>query len=488
MESYSEFCSEGGVSLLSSSGALPGMAALLVGSVLLLFLCRDELPRMDGRKLPPYAPGGILKHTRMRLDSSNSAYWLLDAAREINTRVFRLSLLAIPPRTTTAVGELAAFRDVLTDPLSVKPMELYTYFRGVYGGTSTVFTLNPGNEWHAKRKAIAPAFSSSHVKRMTRVALEKTEAWIQLTLARDESFDVSREIMHIVLSALSETAFEYEMTYEEKENFGTDLKLALIEFTRKAPVIPLRSWLGWLFPTRRRAVTAVENLKAMVSRIMSEYRNKERTPSSSRGTIIQLIMDSDAFPTDDEKQAQLLEFLVAGHDTTAYSVAFILMELARNPEEQTRLRVALSGMSPENWSSSLHLQMVVKEGMRLHPVGRSIRTPGRDIVTSKNNVIPKGSLCVAHFLLLFRNSDIFADPDSFLPSRWENPSREMLDAFKPFSLGRQNCVGQSLARAQTFCIVARICSEFELTIEAEGHVDYFLTVKPVGARLRARKV
>lgn len=395
-------------------------------------------------------------------------------------------LLAIPPRTTTAVGELAAFRDVLTDPLSVKPIALYSYFRGIYGGTSTVFTLNPGNEWHAKRKAIAPAFSSNHIKRMTRVALEKTEAWIQLTLARDESFDVSREILGIVLSALSETAFEYEMSYEEKENFGRDLKLALIEYTRKTPVIPLRSWLGWLFPTRRRAVRAVKNLKAMVSRIMSEYRHKERT---TRGTIIQLIMDgSDTFPTDDEKLAQLLEFLVAGHDTTAYSIAFILLELARNPEEQTRLRGALSGMSPGNWSSSPHLQRVVKEGMRLHPVGRSIRTPGRDIITSKNEVLTKGSLCVAHFLLLFRNPDIFADPESFLPSRWENPSREMLDAFNPFSLGKQNCVGQSLARAQTFCIVARICSEFELTVEAEGHVDFFLTVKPVGARLRARKV
>ena len=170
------------------------------------------------------------------------------------------------------------------------------------------------------------------------------------------------------------------------------------------------------------------------------------------------------------------------------SIAFILIELARNPNEQTKLRESLSQMSPENWTSSECLQRVVKEGMRLHPVGRSLRETGRDITTSKNELLPKGSFCVAHFLLLFRNPDIFEEPDSFLPSRWENPSRVMLDSFHPFSLGKQNCVGQSLAWAETFGIVARICSEFELSLESEGHVDFCLTVKPVGARLKARKV
>ena len=223
----------------------------------------------------------------------------------------------------------------------------------------------------------------------------------------------------------------------------------------------------------------------MVLKIMKEWREKEHP---IQGTLIQLIMDSDAIPTEEEKAAQLLEFLVAGHDTTAYSIAFILIELAKNPVEQAKLREALTLLPPESWSSSSQLQWVVKEGMRLHPVARSIRVPGRDIVTSKNEVLPKGSMCIAHFMLLFRNPDIFEDPDTFRPSRWEIPSRDMLEAFQPFSMGRQNCVGQSLARAETFGIVARICSEFELTVEEEGLVTFFLTVKPVGARLKARRV
>jgi cytochrome P450 len=422
----------------------------------------------------------------MRLDTSaRSAYWVLDVANEMNSRVFRLSLLSLPPKTLTSIGELSAFRELLTDPLSMKPLRLYSYFRGIYGGKKTVFTLNPDNGWHARRKAVAPAFSSNQIRRMTRVALDKTDAWINNTLDKDDSFDVSKEMTRIVLSALSETAYEYEMSEQEKTDFEADLKVVLIEYTRKSPVIPLRSMLGWFVPGRRRAVAASKRLMSMVRRMMNEYKKKDCT---TPGTIIQLIMDSDAIPTEEEKAAQLLEFLVAGHDTTAYSIAFILIELAKNPVEQAKLREALSLLSPESWSSSSQLQWVVKEGMRLHPVARSIRVPGRDIVTSKNEVLPKGSMCIAHFMLLFRNPDIFEDPDTFRPSRWEIPSRDMLEAFQPFSMGRQNCVGQSLARAETFGIVARICSEFELTVEEEGRVTFFLTVKPVGARLKARRV
>ena len=51
----------------------------------------------------------------------------------------------------------------------------------------------------------------------------------------------------------------------------------------------------------------------------------------------------------------------------------------------------------------------------------------------------------------------------------------------------QNCVGQSLAMAESYGIIARICSEYELILETEGCYEYSLTVKPVGFMLRFRK-
>ena len=60
-------------------------------------------------------------------------------------------------------------------------------------------------------------------------------------------------------------------------------------------------------------------------------------------------------------------------------------------------------------------------------------------------------------------------------------------AFLVFVFCYKNCVGQSLAMAMSYGIIARICSEYELILETEGCYEYSLTVKPVGFMLRFRK-
>eukprot|EP00579_Thalassiosira_antarctica_P022059 CAMPEP_0201987392 /NCGR_PEP_ID=MMETSP0904-20121228/91774_1 /ASSEMBLY_ACC=CAM_ASM_000553 /TAXON_ID=420261 /ORGANISM="Thalassiosira antarctica, Strain CCMP982" /LENGTH=176 /DNA_ID=CAMNT_0048541497 /DNA_START=59 /DNA_END=589 /DNA_ORIENTATION=- len=168
------------------------------------------------------------------------------------------------------VGEPNAFRSILTDPLTTKPARIYDNLRNITGG-ATIFTTN-GHEWHAKRKAASPAFSSNHVKRMTRVALEKTEEWIYdrvKGLNNKSSFDVGKEMLGIIPSALSETAFEYDMSKNERDFLGEELELALTEFTRTNP---LRLLFGRFLPERRRACLAVKNLRRIVLRIMTAYR------------------------------------------------------------------------------------------------------------------------------------------------------------------------------------------------------------------------
>merc|ERR1712113_466723 len=127
--------------------------------------------------------------------------------------------------------------------------------------------------------------------------------------------------------------------------------------------------------------------------------------------------------------------------------------------------------------------------MRLHPVvaGGSIRVIGKDMMTSKKEILPKGSVVLMPFIMLLRDPGVFEKENCFCPSRWENPTKAMTDAFTPFSLGKQNCIGQSLAKAEIHYVIARICSQFDLFIEEEGSVDFFLTLKPIWVKLRATK-
>jgi len=457
------------------------MAAVSIGLIL------AARKRRAGALYPPYAPCSTLETIRM-VSSSEYPWWVLRVARELNTLVFRVSL-PVPAPMLVVVGEPDTFRKVMTDPLSKKPLEIYSNIGIINGGVPTMFTTN-GEIWHSKRKSIAPAFSSNHVRRMNKVAIDKTNYWIEQELRplikSGGSFDVAKEMINITLDAICETAFEYEMSPDEKSLFTSELELALIEFALKSPSNPLRRLFGPLIPERRRAFVAARNLQKLAMKIQESYRNLE---APTEGTIIDRIMTSAAFENDKERAGQILEFLLAGHDTTGYSISWILLELARNPEEQRRLRASLSSISPEDWSRCDVLRMIIKEGMRLHPVASAgaVRVIGKDMMTSNKQLLPMGSIVFAPFILLFRNPEVFANENSFCPSRWENPSREMLDSMNPFALGKQNCIGQSLANAEMHYIVARICSEFDLSVEEEGSVDFFLTLKPVGVRLKAEK-
>ena len=89
---------------------------------------------------------------------------------------------------------------------------LYFHFSFFSVSAVGMFTLN-GEEWYEKRKAVAHAFASKHVKRMSNMAIETTDEWIH-SKHDNESFvfDVSNTILDIVLAAIVETAFEYEMS------------------------------------------------------------------------------------------------------------------------------------------------------------------------------------------------------------------------------------------------------------------------------------
>jgi len=116
-----------------------------------------------------------------------------------------------------------------------------------------------------------------------------------------------------------------------------------------------------------------------------------------------------------------------------------------------------------------------------------MRKCGRNFVTKDGKIIPSGSCAILAYILPLRDPAVFGrDADEYNPDRWIDPTPEMNANFLPFAMGKQNCVGQSLANAELHAIVPRIIERFELTLENEGTAEYFLTLKPANCILKAR--
>ena len=173
-------------------------------------------------------------------------------------------------------------------------------------------------------------------------------------------------------------------------------------------------------------------------------------------------------------------------------MAFTLLQLSRNPEEQNKVRNDIANMTTAvEWRKSDVLQRSIKESMRLYPVSSSgsSRVCGRDFITKEGWMIPKGTTVVSHIMMTHRNKNVYGDDaDAYIPSRWINPTQAQKDSFLIYSAGKQNCVGQALANAELQCIIPKILSEVELEVVDEGRITWFLTLKPIGATLRAKRV
>lgn len=447
---------------------------------------------------PPVSPYGYITTIKTMAGTAHPQFYLKNAKQMGD--IFKLNFL-ISGRKPVAIVNPTLQRQILNDKTSLKPS---TYkIMSIDDRYPDLFT-SEGLAWKHSRKGVAPAFASQHITRMTSIAVQMTEEWMETRLERfaasGESFDVCKEMLHLTLSIISKAAFNYEFTPDEKELFLSDIKFSLKE--RLKFRIPFRKRLGMFIPAVQECKKAGQRLHALCLKIVQAYRESGTTLP---GSCIDLIVNNPNYINDEHRACDVFILLVAGHDTTAYTVSWTLLELAKNPSIQDELRLALqkalsisitSGIDV-NYANVKEFQNVIAESIRLNPVvaGGSIRALGSDLLVEgkteedPNIIVPKGSLTWLSPFARNRNPRYYDDPDKFLPDRWNDVTmKNAMSELMPFAVGRRDCVGQSLANAEINTVLPKLCEKYSFSVVDEGRIENFVTYKPIGARLVAKKV
>ncbi len=406
--------------------------------------------------------------------------------------IFRIHLPA-PYASVIISGDVDLNREILIDKSS---LQCYSQDHTLLHNGGDNILSSDGTFWQHSRKGMAPAFASHQIKRMNEVVKVQRENYVRSKLDHHahtgQSFDVGAEMIDLTFSVICEAAFEYDMSPDEKKKF-------LADYTRtKYEIRNLRSFSIWKFasyiPTLLRIREGGKNLLALGYKILESYRNLKEPRS---GTVVDLIAKNNEYKSDKERASDIIMLLVAGHGTTAHTLAWTLLELAKNPLEQQKLREHLRSLPEEDRSKSDVLHTCIKESMRLRPTSLgSIRETTRDIIAKSNERnglkhdlnIPKGSMIIMPQILMNSNPVTFKDPHVFRPARWNVPSEDAVKALMPFSVGRKNCIGQSLAKAELETVLAYLFAEYEFTVKDEGTAEFTFAYSPVGARLCVAKV
>jgi cytochrome P450 len=208
-------------------------------------------------------------------------------------------------------------------------------------------------------------------------------------------------------------------------------------------------------PTRLRRLPAFRRRIDHVDRLIyGEIAERRRAADvAERDDVLSMMIGAtheDGSPmSDEEMRDELLTLLVAGHETTATSLAWAAERLARHPDKLERLRSEVREGAGE------YLTATIQETLRLRPVISIVLRRLTEPVEIGGYELPAGVSVAPNVYLAHRNPEVYPEPDRFLPERFlDNPPGTY--TWIPFGGGVRRCLGASFAQFEMAVVLEEL--------------------------------
>ena len=362
-------------------------------------------------------------------------------------------------------------------------------------GFNGVFSAN-GDAWRRQRPMVMAGFDPAHIKSYFPMLVNVTERFSrrwQRAAAAGTAIDLQADLMRYTVDVTAGLAFGSDINTLESEEDVIQAHLDKIFpalFTRLLAPVPYWRW----FPDRKveRHVVA---LRRAVEGFIAQARARMSNPPRN---LIEAMIAARDTPgsglTDDDVAGNVLTMLLAGEDTTANTLAWMIYLLYRHPPALARARDEVSRVRLDRYEEVSALPFIdacINETMRLKPVAPILMLqPTRDTEIAGVQV-PKKTLVMCLMRAGAIDGRRFADAKAFEPARWlsgaqaSSPKRVSM----PFGAGPRLCPGRYLAILEMEMVMAMLLSRYEIGSvatpdggEAREHLAF--TMAPVGLRLR----
>ena len=464
----------------------------------------SELPGPRGLPLL----GNLLQIDSTRLHGAAEA-WSRTYGEYFRFRIAEREFLVVANAETTA----AVLRD-RPDGFWRTPRFEATAKELGFGG---VLSSN-GAAWRRQRSMVMAGFDPGHIKTyfpaLVRVTERFARRW-QRAAAAGTVIELQPDLMRYTVDVTTGLAFGTDInTLEsEEEVIQTHLDKVLPALFKRL-LAPVQYWHWFKLPADRRLDKHIEALRREVAGFITAARERMARDPSLRerpANLIEAMLAARDTPgsglTDDEVSENVLTMLLAGEDTTANTLAWMIWLLHGNPKALERARDEVRGVLggqavPTRYEqvAALHyVEACAHETLRLRPVvPLIINQAARDTVVAGLEV-PAGTLVMCLMRPPATDQRHFEQPQEFEPTRWladGAPSRAASSAKRvamPFGAGPRLCPGRYLAMLEIKIVAAMLLAGFdieEVGVPGGGEPREYLalTMAPVGLRMRLRKV
>lgn len=375
-------------------------------------------------------------------------------------------------------------------------------------GFGGLFSAN-GERWRRQRSMVMASFDPGHTRSFFPSLAKVTERFARRwrrAAAVGEPIDLQADLMRYTVDVTAGLAFGADINTIESDGevIQQHLDKVLPALFRRL-MAPFPTWQRF----RDRSIEAhLEALHRAVAQFIAQARARLEANPSLRERPENLIeamiaaRDREGSGVDDSDVAgNVLTMLLAGEDTTANTLAWMIYLLARNPEHAKRaaqeVRRAAGAdfllRSYEQLSGLAFVEACANETMRLKPVAPIIMAQAlRDSVVAGVRV-PAGSLVMCLMRPAATDDRHFPNAAVFDPARWLTDAGQVKSAASakriamPFGAGPRLCPGRYLAMLEIKMVIAMLFAGFDIERVStpdgrDAEERLALTMAPVGLR------
>ncbi|MBG0857645.1 cytochrome P450 [Streptomyces spinoverrucosus] len=343
-----------------------------------------------------------------------------------------------------------------------------------------------GQEHVRKRRQLQPAFARPEITRYVDIMrAEATAAVDSWTPGR--TLDVREAMVKLSLDMLAKTVFSGSLDERTFRRLRQDLSVVMNGVGAR---IMLPDWVERLpLPFNRRFTAARDAVRATISQAVTDLQASGHDTGDMLSLLLRAKDEETGEPlTGHQICSEILTLAVAGTETTASVLSWVLYELTRDPDIEDRVLAELEevlGDAPVTFESVPrlpYLNRVIQEALRLHHTGWLVTRRTLKETSLGPWTVPAGTELAYCQHALHRDPALFPDPLTFDPDRWLDEEQALPDgAFLPFGAGKHKCIGDRFALTELITAIATIVRRIRFEL-APGQ-----TVRPVArATVRPR--
>ncbi len=411
---------------------------------------------LAGLPLPPFVQGSRLSQT-LRISQRQTEF--VFAERRRHGEVFRVKgIIPGDPAFT-------AHPDVVRSLFKAKPDQAPSLtgespLRPIVGPNSVLTAIGPRHM--RQRKLLLPPFHGEAIAQYSAMISGAAQREIETWTAGDVIETASRMqaiTLDVIMAGIFGIEGEPEPSSPEHKLRGVIRRLTAVSTT------PLAQ-LGELVNSgRTEPVGLLKVAMSILDKATYAVIEKRRADSDLAGRrdimsiILQATTEDGEALSDREVRDELLTLVLAGHETTANSLAWAFERLVHNPETLGAYTAAVRDGDDE--TRAAWTEAVIHETMRSRPVipiiGRRVKVPWQ----LGPYGVPAETPVSMSILLLHHRDDLYPDPFSFRPERWLGHKPGTYE-WIPFGGGIRRCLGAALAMAEQRVVLETIAASLDL--------------------------